>query len=90
MSKKYVKIMFWISLVLVVLLICSSGTKYKTSGEDYYNVTSGDTLWGIASEYKPAQMDTREYIHILKEMNEGLGNVIVPGQAIVLPIMVKV
>lgn len=34
-----------------------------------YTIHSGDTLWSIAEDYAPADMDLREYIYVLEQNN---------------------
>ncbi len=34
-----------------------------------YTIYPGDTLWSIAEDYAPADMDLREYIYILEQNN---------------------
>lgn len=46
-----------------------------------YTIHSGDTLWQIAKDYAPADMDLREYIYILEQNNP---NVLQP-QAKLMP-----
>lgn len=48
------------------------------------NVALGDTLWTIAEEYMPNDMDIRKSIHILKSINN-IDNQIQPGQVILVP-----
>lgn len=77
------RVIFFIILALVVVLICGCMKKSAADFELYetYVIKSGDTLWGIAEEYKPAGMGYREYIYKLREHN-GIGAEIQPGQAI--------
>lgn len=49
-----------------------------------YTVQRGDTLWGIASKAVSDDMDIREYIHKLKEINGINNESIRPGQIITL------
>lgn len=47
--------------------------KASQSPENFvtYTIHSGDTLWSIAEDYAPAEMDPREYIYILEANNPG-------------------
>nr|WP_273545561.1 LysM peptidoglycan-binding domain-containing protein [Paenibacillus caui] len=48
-------------------------------------ITPGDTLWDIAVTYKPAEMDTRKYVRILKSVNGLEGSEISVGDVLKLP-----
>jgi hypothetical protein len=48
-------------------------------------VQSGDSLWLIASLYKPDDMKINVYIHQIKKVNELHSSAIVEGQRIYLP-----
>lgn len=74
---------FFAVVVAVVLLICGS---LKPSGREQptyvsYVVEPGDTLWGIASVYKPNDMRYDDYIYQLKQHN-GISARIKDGQVI--------
>ncbi|CAH8246827.1 LysM peptidoglycan-binding domain-containing protein [Paenibacillus melissococcoides] len=49
-------------------------------------VQPGDSLWEIATVYKPNGMDTREYIHKIIQLNELRGHTLQSGIVIVVPI----
>lgn len=49
-------------------------------------VSQGDTLWEIAVDYKPKDMDTRDYIHRIKKMNQLKTSEIEAGDVLSLPI----
>lgn len=64
---------------------------FNASGAEYQDymtieVTAGDTLWTIASSYMPSDMDTRQAVHIIQEMND-ISNVIEPGMIIKVPVL---
>ena len=48
------------------------------------NINSGDTLWTIAEQYMPSDMDIRKAVHIIKNVNE-IDSQIQPGQTILIP-----
>lgn len=49
-------------------------------------VQSGDTLWGIATVHTPAGEDVRVLIEDIKRLNGLTSSVIVPGQALLVPV----
>ena len=48
------------------------------------NVTAGDTLWNIAENYMPSDMDTREAVYIIKKVNN-IDSTVRDGQTILIP-----
>ena len=48
--------------------------KASQSPENFitYTIHTGDTLWTIAENYAPADMDPREYIYIIEQNNPGV------------------
>lgn len=48
------------------------------------NINSGDTLWTIAEQYMPSDMDIRQAVHIIKNVNE-IDSQLQPGQTILIP-----
>lgn len=48
------------------------------------SINSGDTLWTIAEQYMPSDMDIRKAVHIIKNVNE-IDSQIQPGQTILIP-----
>ena len=48
------------------------------------SINSGDTLWTIAEQYMPSDMDIRKAVHIIKNVNE-IDNQLQPGQTILIP-----
>ncbi|MDR0267696.1 LysM peptidoglycan-binding domain-containing protein [Paenibacillus sp.] len=49
-------------------------------------VSRGDTLWGIARDFKPKDMDTRSYINVIKGINHLKTSGIEAGDVLSLPI----
>ncbi|WP_374018796.1 LysM peptidoglycan-binding domain-containing protein [Paenibacillus thiaminolyticus] len=49
-------------------------------------VQPGDSLWEIATEYKPNGMDTREYIYKIIQLNDLRGHTLQSGIVIDVPI----
>ncbi|MFS0722344.1 LysM peptidoglycan-binding domain-containing protein [Paenibacillus sp. 1P07SE] len=53
--------------------------------EEIVIVTTGDTLWKIATTHKPAGMDVREAVYLLQSRNALQGSSLVAGQSLILP-----
>lgn len=59
----------------------SSMTTYKT-----IEICGGDTLWTIADEYMPSDMDTREAIYELRSLNNmDADDQLIAGQKLIVP-----
>lgn len=74
-------------LILTAFLLgcaLAGGTKEGYSVRAY-SVAPGDTLWRIAEENKPAGMDVRAYVRLIKQIN-GAGCRLWPGQGLMLPV----
>lgn len=61
--KKLLSIVF--ILGLIIYIACTLDTPKHTFKEIEYIVSNGETLWSIAEEYCPEDMDIRKYIHKL-------------------------
>ena len=70
-------IMILIALIITLFSNCLAGKKVET--EDLV-VSTGDTLWSIACEYKKDGQDVREYIYELRKLNNLENCTIYPGQ----------
>ena len=55
---------------------------YETRAVTTITVAPNKTLWSIAEEYKPSWMDTREYIHEVKTLNNMTTSFLDVGQAL--------
>lgn len=97
MTKKHLKTdLIAIALILAIatsLLIVGYNIGYNKAREDEwqnnkqvvsYVVDSGDTLWTIAEQYKPAWLDTREYIYEIEQLNDGLSTYLQIGDEILI------
>ena len=49
-------------------------------------VKSGDTLWSIADEYMPEDMDRRKSVHIISSANDVHASQLYPGQILNIPV----
>lgn len=56
------------AITAAAVLLCGGGAD-REYRETTVTVHSGDTLWEIASEYCPEDMDKRKYIHIIQDDN---------------------
>lgn len=74
-------------LLLIILLYGAANPRIEIVGTDTYFVQYKDTLWDIAKQHTPEEMDVREYIDFMYEINEGLSPDIKCGQAILLPVI---
>ncbi|WP_211747870.1 LysM peptidoglycan-binding domain-containing protein [Paenibacillus sp. Marseille-Q4541] len=57
----------------------------KVVSYEKFVVSYGDSLWSIATNHKPSQMDTREYVEQIKKLNIMATSDIQTGQVINLP-----
>lgn len=58
----------FIFLLIIEIVILCSCNKQEIHTQTYV-VTQGDTLWSIASEYCPKNIDKRDYIDELIKLN---------------------
>lgn len=71
-----------IAFIIGVLIATSLAPVPKVELEGKtYTIMQGDTLWSIADEFCPNEMDLREYINKLESEN-GITADIYPGQII--------
>ncbi len=50
-------------------------------------VGSGDTYWGIATDYCPMDMDRRYYIQKVKELNDTTSDYLISGEHIMVYVL---
>ena len=87
----FFKVLFvFISCIIsffIALCIFSSHTyTYNQPQYEKYIVSSGDTLWSIASQYCPEKKDKRIFIKTLKKLNNLTSSTIYPGNEIKIPV----
>ena len=70
-----------IVLFLVLLILTQCTRKKQVPKVQEYEVQSGETLWEIATMYRPKDMSIQEYIYNLKEYNS-IGSIIYPNQVL--------
>lgn len=68
-------------LILVAIMPKKTVEAYAMNYEEYV-VSTGETLWSIASENKKDGQDVREYIYELRKLNELDNCIIYPNQVI--------
>lgn len=64
----------FITVMSVVLFLIIAGLHVTNCEEEKrviatHTIVAGDTLWSICKEYKPANMDLREYIDQVQKYN---------------------
>ena len=69
------------AIIALAALLC--GGRRSNLRSERYIVSQGDTLWGIASEYKPATMRYDDYIALIEREN-GIDAHIRQGQEIMI------
>ena len=82
------RVCFFGGVAILALLLCGTCSRSEeTKATDVYMVKQGDTLWSIAGKCKRDNSDSREFIQLMYELNEGLDTKILPGQMIIVPVM---
>ena len=80
-NKKRFITVITILIITLISIFNLSFAKAKVGTEDYV-VSTGDTLWSIASEHKKSGQDVREYIYELRQLNNLDDCIIYPGQVL--------
>lgn len=91
------RVRFMISLILLLFITCGSIVQALGNDVDREDVVSGtvvervlvqpgDTLWEIASTYKPEHTDIREFIYEIAQMNQLTGEFLQAGEVLLVPI----
>lgn len=68
--KKFLTFIAIVLLLIAVILLCFSKKKPQVVDVQEHIIQSGETLWSIASNYKPSCMSIQEYIYNLREFNK--------------------
>lgn len=76
--------------ICAVALICFVAlfTQIRADEPEQYRlvvVQAGDTLWEIAEEYKPEQMDTRKFMNRIKKANHMSSGAVYENQTLSIP-----
>lgn len=89
MKKNAVYIIILFS-IMSLLSGFSGFEKYKDIVEyETVNVTQGDTLWNIAKENISEKEDIRDYIYMIRKVNDLKSANIHPGDQLLIPIYKK-
>lgn len=80
-QKRIRALMIIICIIAASVILCG-GRKARMQAEEYV-ISQGDTLWSIASEYKPSGMRYDDYIYLLKQAND-IDSSIAAGQTIMV------
>ena len=89
------KFRFTVFVVLTIIILTSLfnlalglNTAQSLTKVDYNDVVvaSGDTLWNIAETYMPANMDTRQAVYELCELNDISASELYAGMTIQVPV----
>jgi len=89
------KIRFTIFMVIMILCLFTAigqitgfNIASSTSMSQYncVEVKSGDTLWNLASEYKPDNKDVREVVYDICNVNDMQADDLTTGQKILIPV----
>lgn len=75
--------------IIVTTMFASCHKKDVNWNETSYTVSIGETLWDIAEEYCPNDMDCREYIYEVKKLNNMETSELVAGQTITVLVTEK-
>lgn len=67
---------------LIVIKALQPSTDRAEWQEVDYLVKSGDSLWGVAGNYCPRDVDRRDWIREVRELNDLHDSTIYPGQII--------
>ncbi len=84
-KKKFFSFIFIISLFAFFIIYTNSVAGYEEPQYQSIVVNSGDTLWSIAERYGN-DSDIREYIHIIKKINNLDSSVLYDNTAILVPV----
>lgn len=80
-QKRIRAVLILAAVIGLAALLC--GGRGQNLRSERYVVEQGDTLWQIASEYKPAGMRYDDYIYLLQRENN-IGAEIRAGQEIMI------
>ncbi|MFZ5354208.1 MAG: cell division suppressor protein YneA [Bacillota bacterium] len=74
-----------IAISVILFTVIADAKEYNSHDTIQVTVERGDTLWGLAEKYAADNMDLRDYINDVIQINELKTANIMPGQVIILP-----
>ncbi|TQR46726.1 LysM peptidoglycan-binding domain-containing protein [Paenibacillus popilliae] len=91
------RVRFIMSLIVLLFITCGSIVQALGMDDSQTEIVNGaavervlvqpgDTLWGIASSYKPEHTDTRQFIYEIVELNQLKGDILPAGEVLLVPI----
>ena len=80
-QKRIRAVLILAAVIGLAALLC--GGRRSNLRSERYVVKQGDTLWGIASEYKPERMRYDDYIYLIERENN-IGAGLKQGQEIMI------
>ena len=81
------KLFCFIILFIAIIFIQNKLTySYDYPKVESIVISNGDSLWNIAKRYKTDEVDTRKFIHIIKEINMLSTSEIFEGQELKIPV----
>lgn len=84
MNKRTTQIIFILIIVSILIMwIYILEDDREEQNKVVYTVKEGDTLYSIAKEFKPKEMDVREYVHKIRELND-INPIISVGEDIII------
>lgn len=92
--KRFKRMWQVLGITILFMLICTVAVKAFESSDRDNNIEkemviiqAGDTLWQLATQYKPEKWDTRAFIQVIQEANNMKNSVIHAGEVIAIPIL---
>lgn len=82
MNKKLIIFVFVLTLLTTMLICNINSNPLEDARQETHYVREGETLWWIAAEYCPADMDVRDYLTEIKKLNDIQDNTIYAGDRI--------
>ncbi len=83
---KFFSFLFITSLIIFMMVYTASVSGYKEPSYETVTISSGDTLWSIAQQYKSDNSDIREYIHDIKKLNKLDSGLLIENTSIIIPV----